>query len=68
VVVQEGRPGLGEYRRCNDAITGTDKSSSREELEIRTTAYDTFNHNVRMLNESMGICIPSVTTRDPPSI
>ncbi|KAF9694511.1 hypothetical protein EKO04_007425 [Ascochyta lentis] len=37
----------------------------REELEIRTTAYDTFNHNIRMLNESMGICIPSMTSRDP---
>jgi hypothetical protein len=39
--------------------------STREELEIRTTAYDTFNHNIRMLNESMGLCLPSMTVRDP---
>ncbi|KAF2631092.1 DUF1763-domain-containing protein [Macroventuria anomochaeta] len=38
---------------------------TREELEIRTTAYDTFNHNIRMLNENMGICIPFMTSRDP---
>ena len=49
-------------------LTSTDESSAREELEIRTTAYDTFNHNIRMLNESMGICIPSMTSRDPPGI
>ncbi|KAJ4353018.1 hypothetical protein N0V95_003736 [Ascochyta clinopodiicola] len=41
------------------------KVRTREELEIRTTAYDTFNHNIRMLNESMEICIPSMTSRDP---
>ncbi|KAJ4990314.1 hypothetical protein SVAN01_04196 [Stagonosporopsis vannaccii] len=47
---------------------GKSRARSREDLEIRTTAYDAFNHNIRMLNESMGICIPSMTTRDPPSI
>ncbi|KAH8728830.1 hypothetical protein GQ44DRAFT_737521 [Phaeosphaeriaceae sp. PMI808] len=36
-----------------------------EELEIKTTAYDAFNHNIRMLNESMGLCLPSMTLRDP---
>ncbi|KAJ4379725.1 hypothetical protein N0V86_004907 [Didymella sp. IMI 355093] len=41
------------------------KSRQREDLEIRTTAYDAFNHNIRMLNESMGMCIPSMTSRDP---
>ncbi|KAF1928049.1 DUF1763-domain-containing protein [Didymella exigua CBS 183.55] len=41
------------------------KSRQREDLEIRTTAYDAFNHNIRMLNESMGTCIPSMTSRDP---
>jgi hypothetical protein len=39
--------------------------STREELEIKTTAYDTFNHNIGMLNESMGLCIPAMTVRDP---
>jgi hypothetical protein len=39
--------------------------SLREELEIKTTAYDTFNHNIRMLNESMGLCLPAMTVRDP---
>jgi len=39
--------------------------STREELEIKTTAYDTLNHNIRMLNESMGLCLPSTTVRDP---
>ena len=50
---------------CNTQLTRTDKSSQREDLEIRTTAYDAFNHNIRMLNESMGTCIPSMTSRDP---
>lgn len=40
-------------------------SRTREELEIKTTTYDTFNHNIRMLNESMGMCLPAVTVRDP---
>jgi hypothetical protein len=40
-------------------------SSTPEELEMRTTAYDTFNHNIRMLNESMAMCLPVMTTRDP---
>jgi hypothetical protein len=39
--------------------------STPEELEMRTTAYDTFNHNIRMLNESMAMCLPAMTTRDP---
>jgi len=50
---------------CKTELTGTDKSSQREDLAIRTTAYDAFNHNIRMLNESMGTCIPSMTSRDP---
>ncbi|CAA9964896.1 hypothetical protein PTMSG1_08255 [Pyrenophora teres f. maculata] len=41
------------------------RTMTRDELEIKTTAYDTFNHNIRMLNESMGICLPSMTLRDP---
>ncbi|EAT83929.1 hypothetical protein HBI56_061060 [Parastagonospora nodorum] len=41
------------------------KAPTREELEIKTTAYDTFNHNIRMLNESMGLCLPAMTVRDP---
>ncbi|KAL6710226.1 hypothetical protein ACN47E_009172 [Coniothyrium glycines] len=41
------------------------KQATWEELEIKTTAYDTFNHNIRMLNESMGMCIPAMTVRDP---
>ncbi|KAH6614075.1 hypothetical protein C7974DRAFT_368165 [Boeremia exigua] len=47
---------------------GKTKSRFRDHLEIRTTAYDTLNHNIRMLNESMGTCIPSMTSRDPPGI
>ncbi|KAL5118130.1 hypothetical protein ACEQ8H_003965 [Pleosporales sp. CAS-2024a] len=41
------------------------KPPSRTELEIKTTAYDTLNHTIRMLNESMHMCIPAMTTRDP---
>lgn len=50
---------------CKTGLTGIDENSQREDLEIRTTAYDTLNHNIRMLNESMGTCIPSMTSRDP---
>jgi hypothetical protein len=39
--------------------------STREEVEVKATAYDAFNHNIRMLNESMGLCLPSMTVRDP---
>ncbi|KAJ4368203.1 hypothetical protein N0V83_006559 [Neocucurbitaria cava] len=53
----------------SQANGGRSKSKARvltqDELEIRTTAYDTFNHNIRMLNESMDLCIPSMTVRDP---
>lgn len=41
------------------------KYSLPEELEIKTIAYDAFNYNVRMLNESMRMCIPAMTVRDP---
>ncbi|KAH6862147.1 hypothetical protein AA0117_g6520 [Alternaria alternata] len=41
------------------------KNLTRDEIEIKTTAYDTFNHNIRMLNESMGLCLPAMTVRDP---
>ncbi|CBX93867.1 hypothetical protein IAQ61_003744 [Plenodomus lingam] len=41
------------------------RNASQEELAIKTTAYDTFNHNVRMLNESMDLCLPAMTVRDP---
>jgi hypothetical protein len=41
------------------------KSMSAQEIEIKTTAYDTFNHNIRMLNESMGMCLPGLTLRGP---
>ncbi|KAF2855698.1 DUF1763-domain-containing protein [Plenodomus tracheiphilus IPT5] len=39
--------------------------ASSEEIEIKVTAYDTLNHNIRMLNESMGMCLPSMTVRNP---
>lgn len=42
-----------------------DEHSAPEQLEIRTTAFDSFNHNIRMLNESMGTCIPCMTLRYP---
>jgi hypothetical protein len=32
---------------------------------MKITVYDTFNHNIRMLNESMDLCLPSMTVRDP---
>ncbi|KAL1798742.1 hypothetical protein ACET3X_002779 [Alternaria dauci] len=41
------------------------RNLTRDEVEIKTTAYDTFNHNIRMLNESMGLCLPATTVRDP---
>ncbi|PVH95681.1 DUF1763-domain-containing protein [Periconia macrospinosa] len=41
------------------------KAPTPEELRIKTTAYDAFNHNIEMLNESMDMCIPAVTVRDP---
>ncbi|KAF2032678.1 DUF1763-domain-containing protein [Setomelanomma holmii] len=43
----------------------TTRVPTREELEIKTTAYDTFNHSICMLNESMYMCLPPMTTRDP---
>lgn len=52
-------------------VMGGTKSShkksgnKRQDLEIRTTAFDSFNHNIRMLNESMGLCLPAATVRDP---
>ena len=42
-----------------------DEHSAPEQLEIRTTAFASFNHNIRMLNESMGTCIPCMTLRYP---
>jgi hypothetical protein len=43
----------------------TTKDLANSELETRTTAYDTFDHNIKMLNESMEICIPTVTIWNP---
>lgn len=39
--------------------------SKQQEAEALITAYDPFNHNIRMLNESMGLCLPVMTVRDP---
>ncbi|OSS44908.1 hypothetical protein B5807_09185 [Epicoccum nigrum] len=53
---------------CQDKGTrtkGNFKLRAPEQLEIRTTAFDSFNHNIRMLNESMGTCIPCMTLRYP---
>lgn len=36
-----------------------------QEVETSTTAYDALNHNIRMLNESMAMCLPAMTVRDP---
>ncbi len=47
------------------ALEANKAHSTFQELEIKTTAYDAFNHNIRMLNESMGLCLPSTTVRDP---
>ncbi|KAF2265854.1 DUF1763-domain-containing protein [Lojkania enalia] len=49
---------------------GGSKKASRKHLtvadvEIKTTAYDTFNNNIKMLNESMGMCLPATTIRNP---
>lgn len=41
------------------------KPTTPEDVEVKVTTYDTFNHNIRMLNESMGMCIPAMTVRDP---
>ncbi|KAF1839481.1 DUF1763-domain-containing protein [Decorospora gaudefroyi] len=41
------------------------RTLTADELEIKTTVYDTFNHNIRMLNEDMGMCFPAMTVRDP---
>jgi hypothetical protein len=32
---------------------------------MKTTAFDAFNYNIDMLNESMCMCIPAMTVRDP---
>jgi hypothetical protein len=37
------------------------KTPTIQEAEALVTAFDTFIHNIQMLNESMGMCIP---TRD----
>ncbi|KAF2019964.1 DUF1763-domain-containing protein [Aaosphaeria arxii CBS 175.79] len=52
---------LGGYNRAARNTTRI----SNEGTEIKTTAYDTFNHSIMMLNESMGMCLPHMTTRDP---
>ncbi|KAF2708925.1 DUF1763-domain-containing protein [Pleomassaria siparia CBS 279.74] len=38
---------------------------SRDEIEIKVTTFDTLNHNIHMLNETMGMCLPAMTVRDP---
>ncbi|KAJ4351796.1 uncharacterized protein N0V89_007140 [Didymosphaeria variabile] len=43
----------------------TQKSPTHELMRMKTTAFDAFNYNIDMLNESMGICIPVMTVRDP---
>ncbi|KAF2188198.1 DUF1763-domain-containing protein [Zopfia rhizophila CBS 207.26] len=49
----------GGFRRVSkNALTPT-------EVEIKVTAFDTFNHNIHMLNESMGMCLPAMTLRAP---
>jgi hypothetical protein len=65
VAVANPKPG---FRKCPSSCMRLQLltiCSTREELEIKTTAYDTFNHNIRMLNESMGLCLPAMTVRDP---
>lgn len=37
----------------------TNKSTTIPEAEILTTGYDAFLHSIRMLNESMNMCIPT---------
>jgi hypothetical protein len=32
---------------------------------LKVTAFDLFNHNIDMLNETMGLCIPAMTVREP---
>ncbi|KAF2275552.1 DUF1763-domain-containing protein [Westerdykella ornata] len=39
------------------------KPVTLQEAEINITAYDTFNHQIRMLNESMGMCLPAMIIR-----
>ncbi|KAF2473902.1 DUF1763-domain-containing protein [Lindgomyces ingoldianus] len=41
------------------------KKPTPAEVEIKTTAYDTFNYNIQMLNETMGMCLPAMIVRDP---
>ncbi|KAF1964461.1 DUF1763-domain-containing protein [Bimuria novae-zelandiae CBS 107.79] len=36
-----------------------------DERRMKTTAFDAFNHSIEMLNESMQLCIPAMTVRDP---
>lgn len=38
---------------------------TQDEVQIKTTTFDSLNHNIRMLNESMGMCMPAMTVRDP---
>ncbi|KAF1955984.1 DUF1763-domain-containing protein [Byssothecium circinans] len=53
----------------NQAKGGKGKTASKlptqEEIRIKTITFDAFNHNIEMLNESMDMCIPAVTVRDP---
>ncbi|ORY16750.1 hypothetical protein BCR34DRAFT_622221 [Clohesyomyces aquaticus] len=43
----------------------TQKKLTPAEVELRVTAYDTLNYNIMMLNETMGMCLPAKTLRDP---
>ncbi|KAF2747685.1 DUF1763-domain-containing protein [Sporormia fimetaria CBS 119925] len=39
------------------------KLQNIEEVEMKATAYDNFVHHIRMLNEDMGMCIPTTIIR-----
>ncbi|PSN62195.1 DUF1763-domain-containing protein [Corynespora cassiicola Philippines] len=53
------------YQDKGGAGKSKNRLSTRDELETSTTAYDTFNHTLRMLNESMDMCLPTLTSRNP---
>ncbi|OCL06018.1 DUF1763-domain-containing protein [Glonium stellatum] len=46
------------YHQAESASHKTKPTNDLDEIRVRNTTYDVYNHTVRMLNEGMGTCLP----------
>lgn len=53
------------YVECSTAQQVLICSRNHDETLIRTTIFDSFNHSISMLNESMDMCLPADVVRSP---